>query len=298
MDDDTTVPDTAAAPEAPAEEAPLEERLAGGVETVKATADDLKRKLRERLSLLGKKAGESYQSASEAVKGADLGEKARAIGASIGERARAIGAGIGERAKGAREGLKKTLTDGKDRITHAPDPEKQIVQLQELVDTMLLYDPVKRTNPTLRDEAMTRVCLVTGTTVEDNAALMETLVEYAAERAGEKGLPYKTVRVDSTYVVDNSSLKSNENLKRLLTQGTDQNGIALILVEDADLLYRETDRHGTPLFNNRARLNYLVKKAMSLGEDGEYAGNWLMVLTTADRASVSAEFKDLINEEI
>ena len=287
MDDDTTVPDTAAAPEAPAEEAPLEERLAGGVETVKATADDLKRKLRERLSLLGKKAGESYQSASEAVKGADLGEKAKAIGASIGERA-----------KGAREGLKKTLTDGKDRITHAPDPEKQIVQLQELVDTMLLYDPVKRTNPTLRDEAMTRVCLVTGTTVEDNAALMETLVEYAAERAGEKGLPYKTVRVDSTYVVDNSSLKSNENLKRLLTQGTDQNGIALILVEDADLLYRETDRHGTPLFNNRARLNYLVKKAMSLGEDGEYSGNWLMVLTTADRASVSAEFKDLINEEI
>ena len=28
------------------------------------------------------------------------------------------------------------------------------------------------------------------------------------------------------------------------------------------------------------------------------AGNWLMVLTTADRASVSAEFKDLINEEL
>ncbi len=296
MDDTTAIPDdtTTGAPE----EALLEERLAEGADPARATADDLKRRLRERLNLLGKKAGESYQNAADAVKDADLGEKARAIGASIGERARAVGAGLGERAKGAREGLKKTLTEGKEKITHAPNPEKQIVQLQELVDTLLLYDPVKRANPTLRDEAMTRVALVTGTTVEDNAALMETLVEYAAERAGEKGLPYRTVRVDSTYVVDNSSLKSNENLKRLLTQGTDQNGISLILVEDADLLYRETDRHGTPLFNNRARLNYLVKKALSLGEDGEYAGNWLMLLTTADRASVSAEFKNLINEEI
>lgn len=297
MVDDTTVPDTTEAPENTAEEAPLEERLSDA-DVVRATADDLRRKLRERLNLLGKKAGESYQSAADAVKGADLGEKAKAIGASIGEKMKLFGSGLGERARGAREGLKKTLTDGKDRITHAPNPEKQIVQLQELVDTLLLYDPVKRANPTLRDEAMTRVALVTGTTVEDNAALMETLIEYAAERAGEKGLPYRTVRVDSTYVVDNNTLQSNENLKRLLSQGTDKNGIALILVEDADLLFRETDRHGTPLFNNRARLTYLVKRVGSQAVDGEYAGNWLMVLTTADRASVSADFKDIINEEL
>ena len=281
----------------PEEDQDLAERIRERGDMLKEGVEDVVENVSETLD-------ETYQRTAEAVADADIPAKAKEIGGKLAEGAKRFRKRTKDRLDALTKGTKKTvdqIREGGERLVkRGPDPERQMAVLKELWDTVLLYDTEKGYNPSQKKGEMACTVLLVGTTAEENVEFMDTFIEYAGTKAEEAALGFGTVRINSDYVIDGDTFTSGQNLKVLLSKGMDKAGVGLILVEDIDLLYRESDEYNNPLFNNRSNLGYFTRIiAKVLDKDEDYnAGNWLLVMTTADRDELPAKIEEILQKEL
>ncbi len=288
--------------------ASLEETV-GGIEARLGGTTD---KVKEGLKDFGRALNRQYRRTAGAVRDAHIGDKVRATAGKVAE-------GISAVKSSNREGVGEKLRDMKDKLRGVANPEKQLGTLKLLADHVMLYKPDTGSNPALWQEGgLESSVLVVGNTLQENKQLVNDLVAYVEGCAGElgysivsfnqfedfeksghagQGLECRIVRLNSSYFVRGSNMRSNSNLLRLFRAAADPKGIALILAEDIDLLYSQ---HGdrTEVLNSNARCTGLKRVVEQHALSGVYKGNWLLVCTTADEDGLPDEIGKIVKMKL
>lgn len=290
-----------------------EARLDEAAEKVKETAD----KVREGLRDAGRALGRQYRRTAGAVRDARIGDKAKATAGKVAE---GIGTVRGNVKSGTKTGVGK-IRNASNKVRGVANPEKQLATLKWLADHLMLYRPDTGSNPALwQEDGLESSVLVVGNTLEENKQLVNDLVDYVENSAGElgysivslnqfedfekymaehpgQGLECRIVRLNSSYFVKGSNMRSNSNLLKLFRSAADPKGIALILAEDIDLLYSQ---HGdrTEVLNSNARCTGLKRVVEQHALKGFYKGNWLLVCTTADEDSLPDEMGKIVKMKL
>lgn len=272
---------------------------------------------------LGDKVKDRAEKIVGGVRDAHLGEKAKTRAGKIADGVGTVtGTVAGAVTTGTKTGAEK-FRDAKDKVRGIANPEKQLATLKELADLVMLYDPGAGTNPNLRKaEGVTSSVLVVGNTGLENLQLVDELVtyvqasaaesgysmvifdefkdfeKYAAERTGEEGPECRIVRINKSYFVEGSNMRTNTNLRKLFESAADPKGIALILAEDMELLYSQTGNR-TDVLNSNARCCTGLRKVVEFqAQRGNYKGNWLLVCTTADEDGLPDCVEDIVEMEL
>ena len=317
-------------------ESPRTATLEQTVDEPENTLEETSEKVVEGLKGLGRRLGERYRKTTQAIRDADLPEKARtrveriAEGvrdANLGEKARTTAGKLAERLGTVTESVKagteknaERFRDAKDKVRGIANPEKQLATLQELMDLVLLYNPSTGTNPSLNTVAgVTSSVLVVGNTLEENRKLVNDLVSYVEGSAIELGYTMvrfnefkdfenytaegdalapecRIVRLNSSYFVK-SNMRTNTNLLNLFRAATNPKGITLFLAEDIDLLYSQAGNR-TEVLNSNARVTGLRRVVEQQAIEGRYKGNWLLVCTTADEDGLPDDVEKIVQLEL
>lgn len=300
-------------PEAVDGTAGLEETVSG-TETPEDHLDETAERVKAGIKDFGRALDRQYKRTTEAVRDAHLGERAKATAGKVAE-------GIGAIRSGGRKGMGGKLRDIKDKLKGVGNPVKQLGTLKGLADLVMLYDPNTGSNQALwQAGGLASSVLAVGNSLQENKQLVNDLVDYVEACAGEIGYPVvsfnqfedfekymaehagqgrecRIVRLNSSYFVKGSNMRSNSNLLRLFRAAADPKGIAILLAEDIDLLYSQ---HGdrTEVLNSNARCTGLKRVVEQHSLKGVYKGNWLLVCTTADEDGLPDTIEKIVKTKL